>query len=229
MTINYAQINLRDQIRKGNTVPVQFIYEAANCRIFYTPQTFYNYTNLWKFAAEAIWTNSSLCVKNSTGYATTNTTDTTGPPIHLLPSATAAPTSPVKLGSVIMSLLGGPATKQTILHDSTGSTHKKTKLGSPCNDKTNPCSPSDRWYCWPKYVSGCDKKGKPIFTPGCVHTCTPVGDYCGYNNNCAAFQNSTMKKPSKFKHQEGFCPPPSLCQQTSASGVPGKYQGGGGA
>lgn len=84
MSILYAQINIRDQIRKGDTIPVQFTYEAANCRIFYTPQTFYNYAALWKYAADAIWSNPALCVKNSTGYAV-NGSDTTGPPTELLP------------------------------------------------------------------------------------------------------------------------------------------------
>ena len=72
-------LNLRDQIRRGETTPLQFIYEAATCRIFYTPQTIYNYTNLWHYAARAIWTNPHLCVPCSTGYAASNATDTTGP------------------------------------------------------------------------------------------------------------------------------------------------------
>ncbi|PMD46382.1 peptidase S41 family protein-like protein [Hyaloscypha variabilis F] len=60
MSISYAQINLRDQIRQGETVPLQFTYEAANCRIFYTAQTFYNYTNLWRYAADAIYSNPAF-------------------------------------------------------------------------------------------------------------------------------------------------------------------------
>lgn len=30
----YASFNLRDQIRENDTVPLQFKYEAANCRIY---------------------------------------------------------------------------------------------------------------------------------------------------------------------------------------------------
>lgn len=75
-------INLLDQIRKGENIPLQFVYEAADCRIFYTPETIYNYTNLWNYAADAIWSKPSLCVEGSTGYATTNkgATDIKGPP-----------------------------------------------------------------------------------------------------------------------------------------------------
>lgn len=72
-------INLRDQIRKNEHIPLQFVYEAANCRIFYTPQTIYNYTNLWNYAANAIYSKPELCVQGSTGYATSNETDTRSP------------------------------------------------------------------------------------------------------------------------------------------------------
>ncbi|OKL58755.1 hypothetical protein UA08_06245 [Talaromyces atroroseus] len=59
--------NLRDQVRRDNTtMSLQFLYEPADCRIFFTPSTWYNYTNLWKYAADAIWNNTGLCVKNST-------------------------------------------------------------------------------------------------------------------------------------------------------------------
>jgi hypothetical protein len=67
--VSYASINLRDQVRENETVPLQFAYEAADCRIFYTIQTFYNYTALWQYAADAIWTNPALCVVGSTGFA----------------------------------------------------------------------------------------------------------------------------------------------------------------
>jgi hypothetical protein len=226
MSINYAQINLRDQIRKGETIPLQFTYEAANCRIFYTPQTFYNYENLWKYAADAIWNNPALCVQNSTGYATTNGSDTAGPPADIAPPSAAAVAPPVKLGSVIMSVLDGPPTEQTTLHDATGSTHKKSTLGSSCSTK-NPCFPSSEWYCYPQYVS-CVKGKATKPAPGCVKTCFPVGDYCGGNNNCKPFLNTTRAE-SIFKHQDGFCPPaPAPCQKTGSSGIPGKYAGGGG-
>ncbi|CZR66660.1 uncharacterized protein PAC_16561 [Phialocephala subalpina] len=79
--VTYADINLRDQVRRNETIPLQFAYEAADCRIFYTPKTVYNYTALWQYAADAIFTNPSLCVSGSTGFATTgtNTTDFVGP------------------------------------------------------------------------------------------------------------------------------------------------------
>jgi hypothetical protein len=80
--VTYASINLRDQVRENETVPLQFAYEAADCRIFYTPHTFYNYSALWQYAADAIWTNPSLCVNGSTGFASKPNTpsDLNAPP-----------------------------------------------------------------------------------------------------------------------------------------------------
>jgi hypothetical protein len=79
--VTFASINLRDQVRKDESIPLQFEYQAADCRIWYTPQTIYNYTALWQYAADAIWSSKSLCVAGSTGFAKsgTNETDFEGP------------------------------------------------------------------------------------------------------------------------------------------------------
>jgi len=76
---DYAGFTIRDQVRRHENVPLQFIYEAADCRIFFTPETVYNFTNLWRYATEAVWKNPSLCVKDSTGYSNTNETIITMP------------------------------------------------------------------------------------------------------------------------------------------------------
>lgn len=80
--ITYPQSNLRDQARKWGTTPVQFVYEVANYRIFSIPKTWYDYTSLWQYAAGAIWTNTSLCAKDSTGYATTMPAMLQDPPLQ---------------------------------------------------------------------------------------------------------------------------------------------------
>jgi hypothetical protein len=111
------------------------------------------------------WTNPALCVKISTGYATVNGSDTTGPPSDVVPPSIAA--SPdVKLGSVIMSILDSPSSDDNILHDSVGSTTKKTTYGSFC-DTANPCLPAHNWYCYPGFVSCAG--GKPNVGPGCAY------------------------------------------------------------
>lgn len=68
ISTTFEGFNLRDQIRKGDTTPLQFKYEAADCRIYYTLANVYNTSQLWRDAARATWTDSSLCVTDSTGY-----------------------------------------------------------------------------------------------------------------------------------------------------------------
>jgi len=86
-SVAVATINIRDQARRNETTPLQFAYEAADCRIFFTKDTVFNYSALWQYAANAMWSNSSLCVANSTGFATstTNTTDFVGPAPSVTP------------------------------------------------------------------------------------------------------------------------------------------------
>ena len=78
--LSEASFNLRDQIRPNESFPLQFAYEPADCRIFYTPQTVDNYANLWLYAANAIWGNGT-CVQGSTGVQSSygNATDVSGP------------------------------------------------------------------------------------------------------------------------------------------------------
>lgn len=61
----YAGFNLKDSIRKGEDTPLQFVYEPADCRIFYTHNTVYNYINLWNYVIDAVYRNPSLCVSGS--------------------------------------------------------------------------------------------------------------------------------------------------------------------
>ncbi|KAG4439022.1 hypothetical protein IFR05_005486 [Cadophora sp. M221] len=62
-------VNFRDQVREdAQEVPLQFIYEAADCRIFYTAEMLADYSVLWQKAADALWTNSRLCVEGFVGH-----------------------------------------------------------------------------------------------------------------------------------------------------------------
>lgn len=78
MVVALAGFNLRDQVRANDTTPLQFKYEAADCRIYYTMKNALNETQLWLDAAAAIWDDQSLCVAGSTGY-TTRTNSTSAP------------------------------------------------------------------------------------------------------------------------------------------------------
>ena len=78
--ITAITINLRDQIRKDQEdVPLQFVYDAADCRIFYTAETWYSYSSLWTYAVKAI-SDPKLCVSGSTGFASSGTGSETPTP-----------------------------------------------------------------------------------------------------------------------------------------------------
>ncbi|PVH77617.1 hypothetical protein DL98DRAFT_591045 [Cadophora sp. DSE1049] len=70
-------VNFRDQVREdAQEIPLQFIYEAADCRLFYTAEMLADYSVLWQRAADALWENQSLCVDGSTGQPSSgNATD----------------------------------------------------------------------------------------------------------------------------------------------------------
>jgi hypothetical protein len=68
MWVTTAGINIRDQVRANDNTPLQFKYEAADCRMYYTIANIYNMTRLWQDVAAAAWTDPSLCVAGSTGY-----------------------------------------------------------------------------------------------------------------------------------------------------------------
>ena len=62
-------VNNRDGLRMNDTsgTALQFIYEEADCRLYYTPEMTVDITAIWKAAADAQWKNSGKCVKGS-GY-----------------------------------------------------------------------------------------------------------------------------------------------------------------
>ena len=77
-TVDQVSFNLRDQVRQNENFPLQFAYDAADCRIFWTMTSLNNFTDLWSRAAAATWDDPDLCVADSTGYASV-ITNTNGP------------------------------------------------------------------------------------------------------------------------------------------------------
>ncbi|KAF8848517.1 peptidase S41 family protein-like protein [Acephala macrosclerotiorum] len=61
-----GRINLRNNMHMGDNsfTPLQFIYEAANCKLFYTPTDLYNISGLWERVADVAW-NKAKCVQGS--------------------------------------------------------------------------------------------------------------------------------------------------------------------
>ncbi|KAF2166360.1 hypothetical protein M409DRAFT_23551 [Zasmidium cellare ATCC 36951] len=64
-----ASLNLRNNIREADSsrTPLQFVYEAANCRFFYTPAMYASQEAVWNKAYELMWANGT-CVEGSTGH-----------------------------------------------------------------------------------------------------------------------------------------------------------------
>ncbi|WKT54095.1 hypothetical protein QSH57_004679 [Fusarium oxysporum f. sp. vasinfectum] len=62
-----GQVNFLNAYQEGdNDLPLQFQYQAGDCRLYYTAENIYHPKTMWKSAKEAIWGNGS-CVKGSTG------------------------------------------------------------------------------------------------------------------------------------------------------------------
>jgi hypothetical protein len=61
-----SRFNLRNNMHDGDTTytPLQFTYEAANCKLFYTPTDIYEITGLWERVAEVAW-GTGKCVSGS--------------------------------------------------------------------------------------------------------------------------------------------------------------------
>lgn len=60
-------VNVRDNILKDNLkdgTPAQFLYEAADCRLFYEPEMLKDVTAIWKKAAAVAW-GRGRCVAGS--------------------------------------------------------------------------------------------------------------------------------------------------------------------
>lgn len=57
-------VNARDGIRRGDTTetPLQFRYETADCRIYYTPEMVVDETAVWKTVADTAFNGVSHCV-----------------------------------------------------------------------------------------------------------------------------------------------------------------------
>jgi hypothetical protein len=64
-----AGVNWKNHVRGGDTTltPVEFIYEAADCRLFYTLPMVQDVTKVWKAAFDAYWKKQG-CVPGSTGH-----------------------------------------------------------------------------------------------------------------------------------------------------------------
>ncbi len=185
MWIQYAGFSIRHQVHENDFTPLQFMYQAADCRIYYTLDTIYNMTQLWRYTARAAWDDPSLCVEDSTGYPTARNTTTSKDPPSISPGHSQA------FVFESFSTASFPDNSTFILID--GPTNVKTKSGEivPC-PANNACSSGGACS---NMMIPCSGVQVPI--SACLPTCNPgigpKGGCAGKNTYCEPDNNSESK------------------------------------
>jgi hypothetical protein len=213
--VYFADINLRDQIRKGETVPLQFAYEAADCRIYYTPDTVYNYTNLWQYAADAIWKTSSLCVKGSTGFSSTgsNSTSFAAPP-STIPANTANLTT--YLNSLTSSTIANTILQQ--LDSGLPAVSDSASRNSPASTKVKKCTKDTDCRGGQVCVAAASCVGRAKVKQ-CLNVCPALGRACtGSKTRCSAAKKADVTV-GRQNLLTLFCPPKGSTTSCSAKPV----------
>lgn len=227
-----AGFNLRDQVRSPDSTgpPLQFSYEAADCRLYWTLNNALNMTRLWYDAAGAIWglgLNSS-CVPGSTGYASHGV------------NATATAAAPKNTATRVLSLpalesnenASPDKAEEAGLED--GKLDRLTSRRKPAGKKPAPCNTvsavaPDRKECVTvEYV--CDNGAKiPAPVSQSLQRCMtgPLRFACGPSYFCVTtddrpFESSRQSRlgqrnrETKVPQAQGYCYPKESepCQDT---------------
>ena len=186
--INYASFNLKDAVRQGEDLPLQFAYEAATCRIFYTTRTVYSYIKLWNYVVDAVWRNPSLCISGSANDTSANeSTNTTGPAVN--DKATVAGPDANVPDLILSGLQSGPQkppSSQPAKRDSPPPTPtypdpSDLPLHHVLNDgliNVNDCQACNNRNGFTCASAPLCNFGKLEFTKRCVRTCTKSNDPC---------------------------------------------------
>ncbi|KAF5711440.1 peptidase S41 [Fusarium globosum] len=67
LVLGYGQVNFFNSYQKGDDdLPLQFQYQAADCRLYYTADNVFRPETTWKSAKAAIW-GSGSCIEGSMG------------------------------------------------------------------------------------------------------------------------------------------------------------------
>ncbi|KAI4620314.1 hypothetical protein J4E80_004840 [Alternaria sp. BMP 0032] len=173
--INYAGFTVRNQVRGTELTPLQFQYQAADCRIYYTLETIYNMTQLWSHTARAAWDDSTLCVQDSTGYPTARNKTS----VKLPPPATPA------ISLAVYDFSPPPSADNAtfeIFDGDPAHTRSAGKIISPC--------PTDNACRCRSMELSCPGQIYPVKVGACLPACTvtagdPQSDCRGHNVWCA--------------------------------------------
>lgn len=194
MFVNFASVNLRDQVRKDDTTPLQFKYEAADCRIYYTLANVYNMTRLWHDVSAAAFDDSSRCVEGSTGYSTTNNTRPSPPP----PPSTVRPT--LDHNNPVVELVELEVDPPSGLRDTTGRGGGSAFTKCPSDVKIGQKCPGLSATCAEVSVS-CEGFTKSQKVRACLPSCNCAKTSCTCGGGAGSCQQSSKQevKPLKGK------------------------------
>ncbi|KAI4676907.1 uncharacterized protein J4E84_009207 [Alternaria hordeiaustralica] len=178
--INYAGFTIRNQVRGTDFTPLQFQYQAADCRIYYTVETVYNMTQLWHHTARAAWDDPTLCVQDSTGYPTArNKTSTKLPP----------PATSVALAVYDFSL---PLSADNATFKILDSTKVNKRLAG---NIISPCYENHACHCG---ILELDCGGSMEYVskevPACLPTCSTASDCVGTDDYCDIIEEPLQTK-----------------------------------
>ncbi|KAF2231252.1 hypothetical protein EV356DRAFT_472116 [Viridothelium virens] len=219
--LTHVGLNLRDQIRENETTPLQFVYEPADCRIYFTLKNVYNLGQLWRDAANALFNNNTMCVPGSTGR----------------PEAPApAQEQNTHISGYIMSGLEPDQNADPgDLFEPTISGIQDT-VKPPTTPSLRSCS--SKQECDPTHICRVVKqciKGKPVNEHKCLPRCKIINsarDSCYGATNC--FPLGKPVKEHGFWQTQGYCLPSDSKRQQKCEtrhrhnplGIPDPYNGG---
>lgn len=216
IAITYAGFNLRDQVRTADApeAPLQFRYEAADCRLYFTLDNVFNASRLWRDAAAAAWDDPSRCVPGSTGFSSPGNATAANPP----PQATAiSPPLPAVQFDYNVDVYGEPGLMSGTLQD--GTSAAPTSIVR-CGTGFAACTSGT--YCVQVPVA-CGKDGTSLSTvEACAQQCTQGLSSCGsptlYCDAQRGFVESrTNAKTTKPKRTVGKAQKGGFCVPTIGS------------
>lgn len=180
--ITYAGFNLRDAVRKNDPTPLQFQNLPADCRIFYTKETVYNFENLWNYVIDAMWRNPSLCIAGSATpfEASTASNSPAAPPAELSERSLDTPT-PV---SSIESRDAKPEDYEYEDEEDFNEDETSDLTPRQLSTTTCPICANARETC--AKVPSCSASGRQTFTLQCRTKCAGFPADCGLYAYCSS-------------------------------------------
>lgn len=130
-----ATFNFRNNIRQNDSsmIPLQFVYEAADCRFFYTASMYEKQELVWDMTYKLAWGNDT-CVRGSTGQPSSGFGDSyidSPPPAGVATNDTIFPT---EIGAALASTVSSTKTRSA---GPTGSGASTESSSTPKTTATN--------------------------------------------------------------------------------------------